>query len=456
MVTAANDPAASGRSARATLTGGATLWLGTIAFGGSTVALLAVLSRHAHHSSFSSLAALLSLSFVGALIPAGVQLRSAALVADGRPRPRMTVGQAMVTGGASLSVSPLFAFLLHVPVAAAALVSVQLVVAIPLAAKQGALMALHRFRGLGLNLVLEGSARFLCGAVAGRAFGVTGLAAGITVGTAVALLALRLPLAHASRQDRPRTSLVDTSLTLALLGLYVQVDVLIAPSVLARAGATTYDLAAVPSKGVYLVLLAAGPLLFPFVRRRQGGRRLIVGSALVTLAVGVVVTALLVAALPLIAAVLGRPRAGLTEFSLLGLAMALAGVTAIVTTAAVARGVKRPWPPSAIGIASLLLCWAFRPDVMEFSVAVLTSQAFTTALSVVNCLWGRVGQTEAGDPMQQIESLAEAGDPLAPVQGVHELPGSQPGEQASRQRWFRTGPRGDAPSMWARKAKGDA
>jgi hypothetical protein len=199
-----------------------------------------------------------------------------------------------------------------------------LVVAIPLAAKQGALMALHRFRGLGLNLVLEGSARFLCGAVAGRAFGVTGLAAGITVGTAVALLALRLPLAHASRQDRPRTSLVDTSLTLALLGLYVQVDVLIAPSVLARAGATTYDLAAVPSKGVYLVLLAAGPLLFPFVRRRQGGRRLIVGSALVTLAVGVVVTALLVAALPLIAAVLGRPRAGLTEFSLLGLAMTLA------------------------------------------------------------------------------------------------------------------------------------
>ncbi len=156
-------------------------------------------------------------------------------------------------------------------------------------------------RGPRSNLVIEGSARFVCGAAAGRAFGVTGLAAGITVGTAVALLALRFPMARAPRHERPRTSLIGASLTLALLGLYVQADVLIAPSVLSHAGATTYDLGAVPSKGVYLALLAAGPLLFPFVRRRQGGRRLIAGSALVTLSVGVAVAALLVAARPLIA-----------------------------------------------------------------------------------------------------------------------------------------------------------
>jgi hypothetical protein len=450
LVTAADDPLVAPRSTRATLAGGATLWLGTIAFGGSTVALLAVLSRHSHHSSFSALAALLSLSFVSALIPAGVQLRSAALVADGRPPPKMTVVQGILTGGVSLALSPLFAFLLHVPVLASALVSVQLVIAIPLAVKQGALMALHRFRGLGRNLVIEGTARFVCGAVAGRAFGVTGLAAGITVGTAVALLVLRLPMARAPRRERPRTSLIGTSLTLALLGLYVQVDVLIAPSVLSRAGATTYDLSAVPSKGVYLALLAAGPLLFPFVRRGEGGRRLIAGSALVTLLVGVAVAALLVAARPLIAVVLGRPRAGLAEFALLGLAMALAGVTAIVTTAAVARGVKRPWPPSAIGIASLLLCWAFRPGVLAFSVAVLASQAFTAGLSAANCLWGRVGDAESGDPLQQIESLAEAGDPLASMQGIHELPGSELEDRTNHLPWITV-----APSIWPRRAKGE-
>jgi len=177
-------------------------------------------------------------------------------------------------------------------------------------------------------LVVEGSARFAMGAVAGWAWGVTGLAAGICAGTAVALVALPFPRSLVDEIDRPRTSLVDTSLSLALLGLYVQLDVLIAPSVLEHARATTYDLAAVPSKGVYLVLLAAGPLVFPFVRRHEGGRRLVIAAALITFGVGALFTVLIGAALPLIAVVLGRPRAGLVEFGFLGLAMALAGCPA--------------------------------------------------------------------------------------------------------------------------------
>ena len=115
----------------------------------------------------------------------------------------------------------------------------------------------------------------------------TGLAAGLCVGTAVALIALPYPQTDVSVLDRPRTSIIDTSLSLALLGFYVQLDVLIAPSVLAHGQATTYDLGAVPSKGVYLMLLAAGPLVFPSVRRLQGGgKRLIVVTAAVAWAVG--------------------------------------------------------------------------------------------------------------------------------------------------------------------------
>jgi hypothetical protein len=412
------------RPFRSASSGGAALWVGTLAYGGSTVALLAVLSRHSHRSSFSALAALLSLAFVVSLIPAGIQLRSASLVADGRPPPAMTLTQTILTAVVSLGLSPLFALLLHVPVLAAALVSVQMLVAIPLAAKQGALLALHRFRGLGVNLVVEGAARFAMGAIAGWSWGVTGLAAGICVGTAVALVTLPYPHSLVDEIDRPRTSLVDTSLSLALLGLYVQLDVLIAPSVLAHARATTYDLAAVPSKGVYLVLLAAGPLVFPFVRRHQGGRRLVIGAALITFAVGVLFTILIGAALPIIAVVLGRPRAGLIEFGFLGLAMALAGVSGIVTTAGVARGVKRPWPAPALGIVILLLSWPFRPDVMAFSVVVVVSQAVTTVLSVIICLWGKRREPEhALGALQEVESLAEAGDPLAPAQGMRDLPG---------------------------------
>jgi hypothetical protein len=333
----------------------------------------------------------------------------------------MTAGQAVLIAAASLAVSPLLAFLLHIPVAATAIVSVQMVIAIPLAAKQGALLAQHRFRTLGINLVIEGATRFLIGAVAGLTLGVTGLAAGLCAGTCITLIVLPYRRSDVSVQDRPRTSIVDTSLSLALLGLYVQLDILVAPSVVARNSVTAYDLAAVPSKGIYLLLLAAGPIVFPFVRRLHGARQLIATTAAIALAVGVVFTVVLVAIRPFIATVLGRPEAGFLEFGLLGLAMSLAGVSGLVVNAGVARGVRRPWPPLLLGIATLLLCWPFRPDALEFAIVVLATQAVTAILSVVICLWGRQREMST-DILEQIEGLAEAGDPLASAQVMNELP----------------------------------
>jgi hypothetical protein len=438
-VATVNEPAVP-PTTRATAAGGAALWFGMLVFGGSTVALLAVLSRHPHRTTFSALAALLSAAFVVSLIPSGVSLRSASLVADGRPLPQIRVGQATLLGAASLALAPLFAFLLHVPVAAMAFVSLQMVVFIPLAIKQGAYLALHRYRALGLNFVLEGGARFAIGAVAGLTLGVTGLAAGLCVGTAVALLALPYPHSDVSLQDRPRTSIIDTSLSLALLGLYVQLDVLIAPSVVARGDVTAYDLAAVPSKGVYLMLLAAGPFVFPFVRRLGGGgKRFVVTTASAALAVGLVFAGVLVAARPLIALILGRPEAGLVELSLLGAAMAIAGVTGVVVNSSVARGVNRPWPPLVLGIATLLFCWPFRPNAMDFAIVVLVSQGITCVLSLAICLWGRQHEPvgEAGpEGLREIEAFAEAGDPLALAQAMYELPKAEhdvPGSQSSEE-----------------------
>ena len=60
----------------------------------------------------------------------------------------------------------------------------------------------------------------------------TGLAAGIFLGTLTALLVLPRHGSAEEVADRPRTSLLDTSMSLALLGLYVQLDILVAPSVL--------------------------------------------------------------------------------------------------------------------------------------------------------------------------------------------------------------------------------
>jgi GT2 family glycosyltransferase len=399
--------------------GGGLLWIGTVAYGGSTVALLAVLSRHSSKTAFTEVAAVLGLSFVVSLIPSGITLRSAALVADGQPPPAFRPSSALLISGVSLAVSPILAFLLHVAVVAAAIVTIQMVIGIALAIRQGALLGRHRFEALGTNLIIEGAARFLLGAIAGIALGITGLALGLCAGTLLALLLLPEWQSDLTLEDRPRTSLTATSASLALLGLLVQLDVLVAPSVVSRGGATAYDLAAVPSKGVYLALLAVGPLIFPSVRKRPD-RRIVLGASGAALACGMACTGVLVLSRHVIASVLGRPPASPLELGLLGLAMALAGVTGIAISAGIARGVKHPWPPLVLGIAIMLACWPLRPGVLTFSLVVLASQALTTILSLTNSMRRTPSMSEQTEPV--IELLAEAGDPFAAAQAMAGIP----------------------------------
>jgi GT2 family glycosyltransferase len=408
---------------RPTTTGSAVLWVGTVAYGASTVALLAVLSRQS--SKFTSVAALLGLAFVVSLVPAGLTLRSASLVADGRPPPALPTRSALTITAVSLAAAPVLAYLLHVAVLAAAVITIQMVVAIPLAVRQGALLGRHRFEALGVNLVIEGVARFALGASAGVLLGVTGLALGLCAGTVIALLVLPEWRNDVALRDRPRTSLSATSTSLALLGLFVQLDVLIAPSVLSRNGATAYDLAAVPSKGVYLALLAIGPLIFPSARGRPD-RRLVLGAASAALGLGVACTGLLAGGRHLMGAVLGRAPASPLELVLLGLAMALAGITGIAISAGIARGARHPWPPLALGIVCMLSIWPLRPSPLAFSVVVLASQALATVLSLGNSM--RRNHTLSTDPEPVMEVLAEAGDPLAPAQGASSLPDTEPAD----------------------------
>ena len=149
------------------------------------------------------------------------------------------------------------------------------------------------------------------------------------------------------------TSLAHTWLALVLLGIFVQLDILIAPTDLTRSAATHYDLAASPSKGVYLVLTAVSTLIFPYVRvnaeptdRRpldcgHAGRgtrrhRLLRGPE-------------------------GHDRLGARPerrlvplLVVLGSAMSIAGATGIVINGGIALGVARPWPPLMIGVGGLL------------------------------------------------------------------------------------------------------
>jgi hypothetical protein len=193
------------------------------------------------------------------------------------------------------------------------------------------------------------------------------------------------------------------------LGLFVQLDILLAPSGLSKEAATRYDLAAVPSKGVYLVLAAASTFIFPYVRVRAQ-RSTVVAAALATLLLGVVVTAALVPLRHLIGEILGQHPA--TPFLLisLGLAMSIGGATGIVINGGVALGVARLWPPLLPGIAGLLVAWALRPSATVFAGVVLGLQGGTLLLTTWFCLRTRraVGRP-AGEEADPDELLAQPG-----------------------------------------------
>ena len=385
------ETAAAGRSLAS---GGIILWGATIAIGVSTALLLAVLSRH-HAVSFASLSALLGLTFVISLIPSGVQLRAAAMVADGFATPVMSARYLGIVAAIGVVLSPLLGLVLRVPILAVNLLVLQLIVALPLACRRGALIGVHRFGALGANMVFESGFRVVLGVVGGLTLGITGLAAALMLATAVALVVLPTTPPDVDAVQRPMTSLFNASIALILLGFFVQMDVLMAPSGLTHFAATRYDLAAIPSKGVYIVLLAAGPMVFPFVRRNASSR-LIVLAAGATVMIGLLVTAVLLPLRHLIGIALGRPAPSLLLLGILGGAMAVAGGTSVLVNAGVARGIARPWPPLVIGMLGVTVCWATRPSAVAFALSVLVAQSAALVLSLWVTLRGRRGAVLLG------------------------------------------------------------
>jgi hypothetical protein len=286
---------------------------------------------------------------------------------------------------AGIVVSPLVALVLHLPVLAVGFVSAQVIVAIQLAIRRGPLIAARRFSALGGNLFLEAATRVVLCTAAGLLWGLTGLSVGLLAGTAVAWVTMpgRSPATEVTQ--RPMTTMFHTWIALALLGLLVQLDILLAPSGLSKEAATRYDLAAVPSKGVYLVLAAASTFIFPYVRVRAQ-KKAVVAAALATLILGLMVTASLVPLRRVIGDILGQHPA--TPFLLitLGVAMSIGGATGIIINGGVALGIARLWPALVPGILGLLVAWAMRPSATVFASVVLGTQAGTLLISTWFCL----------------------------------------------------------------------
>jgi len=364
---------------------GILLWGGTVSIGFSTVVLLAVVARHLHHQGFSGLSTLFGLFFVASLIPAGFPLRAAALAVDGAPPMRTTTRQMALGAATGAVVSPFVASLLHLPVLAVLCVAAQVIVAIPLSMRRGLLIAAHRFNAMGANLFLESAARIVLGVLLGVTWGLDGMSAGLALATACALLAVPGQAPSGIRTERQMTSLLDTWLALVLLGLFVQLDILLAPRLMQHPAATRYDLAAVPTKGVYLVLVAVSTLIFPYVRV-HAKRRTVALAAAATLGLGLAVSVVIVLMRGTIAGVLGQNVASPALLLALGAAMSVAGATGIVINGGIALGVTRPWPPLVLGMLCIVGSGYYHPDSRQFGIVVLASQLGTLLLTAWVCL----------------------------------------------------------------------
>lgn len=363
--------------------------------GVSTVVLLAVLSHHFRHQGFAGLSTLFGLLFIASLIPSGIPLRAAALIADGAAPPNFTVRTLAPAAIAGLILSPLLGYALDLPMLAILLIVVQVLLAFPLGVRRGALIASHRFTALGANMLSEAVLRVVLGCLGGLLWGTTGLVAGLAAAILVALVVLPAAPPSTTSQPRPLTSMFDTWFAIVLLGVLVQMDILLAARGLSRSAATHYDVAAVPSKGVYLVLVAISVLIFPYVRARADRKIVVVGAG-VTMGLGLVITAALVIGRGLVGEVLGQEVASVLLLLCLGCAMSLAGATGVIVNCGVALGVARPWPPLLLGLMGLIAFWLTRPSPLAFAGAVLGVQVCTLLVSLWICLKGRRGAMSHG------------------------------------------------------------
>ena len=197
------------------------------------------------------------------------------------------------------------------------------------------------------------------------------------------------------------TSLAHTWLALVLLGLLVQLDILVAPRLMSHSAATRYDIASVPSKGVYLLLIAVSTVIFPYVRV-HAQRRTVVVAALATLGVGLAVTGALAGLRAEIATILGQEVADPELLLILGAAMAVAGATGIVLYGGIALGVARPWPPLLLGMVALMGCWFVRPSALAFGVIALAAQVGTLLITSWVCLHPRPDRVTVGGRCWQV------------------------------------------------------
>jgi hypothetical protein len=348
----------------------------------STVISIAVLSHVLGKDQLAVIAAIFGVSFVGTVLPIGIQARTAADAAHYGSAASVRWRPIFIGTAIWVALSPFLAYALHMPVLAMLSPALGLIPSMAVGVGRGEMIGQERFVEAGANHLVESSIRLAGGIGLGILLGVNGAALTLflcQVG-AWALLPRRLDVAPGSIR------LPSAFATTAMVILGIQVDLLLAPRLLG-ADASVYAASALPAKAVYLALAATAWLVVPGAVKCRRLTQALAPFGLVV-AAGLVLSGILAVAAPLIGALLGQSAPNRALVLALGCGMALASGNWILVQIQMAKAPRRQWLAPATAVAvTVIVAAALRSD-LGFCLGIFVGQACATTVSLVQLHFG--------------------------------------------------------------------
>lgn len=367
------------------LLGVAGFWVASLSVGLAAFVVLAALAHfgNADGGQLGAASAVISLSFVYAVVPGAIQLRAAADAAARRGSgPALPRAFVRWSTGVLLLAAPALATLLTVPALAVVALAGQYAAACVASAQRGAAIGTGDQRAASVSMAVEAGVRIVAGVGLGIAFGAVGLGAALLLGSVSAALVGARATGVGRLRDAAARPVLAPALGVGLLMLLVNLDAFTAPRVLGASAADAYAVAELPARGVFFALFAVSWLAVPLATAasRRGQLLAPVGGVL---ALGAAAGLTLLTVRPLLPIALGDPAPAAGLLATLVAAMTLAAMLATVLAMAVARDAALPWLPTllaTLALAAVVGTTAPAPEQLAGAVLAATAAALAGTL----------------------------------------------------------------------------
>jgi hypothetical protein len=352
-------------------------WASALSIPVSSVLSIAVLSHVLGKDQLAVIAAIFGVSFVGTVLPIGIQARTAADAASDGSAASVRWRPIVIATTIWVLLCPLLAYILHMPLLAMLSPALGLIPSIAVGVGRGEMIGQERFVGAGANHLVEASIRLVGGIGLGIWLGVNGAALSLII-CQLGAWAL-LPRRHGIAAGFIR--LPAAFVTTAMVILSVQIDLLLAPRLLG-ADASAYAASSLPSKSVYLALAATAWLVVPgavkCTKLLQAMRPL---SAVV--GAGTALSIVLAVGAPVIGVVLGQTDPVPLLVLGLGFGMALASGNWILVQMRMAKAPDQLWLAPAVAVVLSAGIALLTRTSAGFCVGIVAGQSLAMAVGLV-------------------------------------------------------------------------